>query len=63
MTPYQNATKSIFRIDIELDKIQSFAEIEMILGDLSNNLHNGDHDIYNTNCVVGKYGVVMVERK
>lgn len=58
-----NPTKSIFRIDIDSSKIDTFEDLEKILRDLSNDLHSGPHDIYNDNGeMVGHYGIVRMLR-
>ena len=60
---YSNPTKSIFRVDIDSDKIDTFEDLEKILRDLSNDLHVGPHDIYNDKGeLVGRYGTVRMLR-
>lgn len=58
-----NSTKSIFRVDIDSSKIDTFEDLEKILRDLSNDLHSGPHDIYNDKGdLVGNYGIVRMLR-
>ena len=60
---YTNPTKSVFRIDIDSSKIDTFGDLEKILRDLSNDLHSGPHDIYNDKGeLVGNYGIVRMLR-
>lgn len=60
---YKIPTKSIFRIDIDSSKIDTFEDLEKILRDLSNGLHSGPHDIYNDKGdLVGNYGIVRMLR-
>jgi hypothetical protein len=60
---YAIPTKSIFRVDIDYDKIDNFEDLEKILHDLSTDLHVGPHDIYNGKGeLVGKYGTVRLLR-
>lgn len=58
-----NSTKSIFRVDIDSSKIDTFGDLEKILHDLSEDLHSGPHDIYNDKGdLVGHYGIVRMLR-
>jgi hypothetical protein len=60
---YKIPTKSIFRVDIDSSKIDTFEDLEKILRDLSNDLHSGPHDIYNDKGdIVGHYGIVRMLR-
>lgn len=60
---YTNPTKSIFRIDLDMRKIDSYKDIERILHALADDIHSGEHDVCDVDGnVVGKYGVIRMLR-
>jgi hypothetical protein len=60
---YKNPTKSVFRIDIYSEKINTLEDIAEILRNLSDDLHTGPHDMTNAEGeVIGRYGTVRMLR-